>query len=139
MDLDRCVWLAQDVSGRALPELCRPSGLHRPCPLEGPNPKNGKVMVLGRRETYVKNVGKKWSPPKGSRPKKKCKLSKISFWGPLRGRRGVFWIVLSFFLGWHCVGGDHFVDHFFTICVAPAQNHFFTIFWMWAFQGTWPI
>ena len=32
---------------------------HRTCPLEGPNPKKGKVMVWGRRNTYAKKVVKK--------------------------------------------------------------------------------
>ena len=45
-------------------------------------------MVLGRPKTYAKKVVKKWSPPKGSRPKKKPKLSKIPPWGPLRSPQG---------------------------------------------------
>ena len=51
-------------------------GLCQACPLTGPNQKNGKIPVLGRRKTYTKKVVKKWSPPKGSRPKKNPNLAK---------------------------------------------------------------
>ena len=29
---------------------------YRTCPLEGPNPKNGKIIVVGRRKKYVKKI-----------------------------------------------------------------------------------
>ena len=73
--------------------------LYRSCPLDSPNPKNGKIMVLGRPKTYAKKVVKKWSPPKWSRPKKKPKLSKIPPWGPLRGPQGGVLDSFGFLLG----------------------------------------
>ena len=48
--------------------------------------------------------------------------------------RGVFWIVLGFFLGRLPFGRDHFLTTFFSI---SAQNHYFTIFGIWAVWGTW--
>ena len=75
-------------------------------------------MVLGRPKTYAKKVVKKWSPPKGSRPKKKPKLSKIPPWGPT----GVFWIVLDFFLGRLPFGGDHFLTTFLAYVLGRPKT-----------------
>ena len=38
----------------------------------------------------------------------------------------------GFLLGRLSFGGDHFVDHCFSICFATAQNYYFTILGIWA-------
>ena len=67
------------------------ANLYRPCPLDSPNPKNGKIMVLGHPKTYAKQVVKKWSPPKGSRPKRNPNSAQYFHGAP----RGLFWIGLG--------------------------------------------
>ena len=64
-----------------------------------PESSNGKIMVLGRRKTYVKKVVKKWSPPKGSRPKKKPNLSKIHSGGRFAAPMGGVLDSFGFLLG----------------------------------------
>ena len=112
---------AKPAKQSAAVEVCT-GCLYRTCPLDSPNPKNSKTMVLGRPKTYAKNVVKKGSPPKGSGPKKKPKTIQSTF-----PRKYFILLSLGFFLGRLPFGGDHSWTTFLA-CRGTAQNHYFTIF-----------
>ena len=97
------------------------------CPLECPNPrnpKNGKIIVSGRRKTYTKKLAKNGHimvTAKREPAQEETQTQQNNSWGP-----GVFWIVL-------CLGPAPFwrwpfFDNFFRLCFATVQNYYFMIF-----------
>ena len=69
-------------------------------------------MVLGRPKTYAKKVVKKWSPPKGSRPKKKPKTIQNTPLGAAKRPPGGYFAEFGFLLGPAPFWRGPFFDHF---------------------------